>query len=392
MLHFFRIFTFSFRVFRLASFLVGSIFFVLLFLEVLAAISGMLNTKLSGFSKQPGPEYYRQMPWMKDFWQEYDRLIFKWEPYVYWRMEPFHGKTIHIDDQGQRETGGSRSLSSDQVKIFVFGGSAMWGVGARDDYTIPSLLYRNLSNQGNSSIRLVNFSQLAYVSTQEVIVLIRELQKGNIPDAVVFYDGANDTASAFMNGAAGLTLFESSRVEEFSVSQAQKKGRIHFWKQFLMAYWKNTALYKLLGRFHWVKGNQHWNSVNNNVAQSIVSTYSFNVQMVEMLAQKYRFRPFFFWQPLLYTKKHLTPHEQEYLKRSVTPQARQDTLDIYSKIEQSAVLQQETHFHNFSHVLDDDPGVLFLDNVHLFEAGNEIIAKKMADEVFKGLVNAKNEH
>ena len=42
-----------------------------------------------------------------------------------------------------------------------------------------------------------------------------ELQRGNVPDVVIFYDGVNDVFSTFQNGASGLPQNEASRVEEF---------------------------------------------------------------------------------------------------------------------------------------------------------------------------------
>ena len=65
----------------------------------------------------------------------------------------------------------------------------MWGEGARDDYTIPSWLQRFIY-QTTYRARITNFGQEAYVSTQEVLVLFEQFQKGNIPDIVIFYDGS----------------------------------------------------------------------------------------------------------------------------------------------------------------------------------------------------------
>ncbi|MER3445854.1 MAG: hypothetical protein C4291_03015 [Candidatus Dadabacteria bacterium] len=82
----------------------------------------------------------------------------------------------------------------------MFGGSTMWGTEARDDFTIPSILSKKLWRRG---IRcdIVNFSGSGYVSTQEVIALLIELQRGNIPNLVIFYDGINDTYSAYQHNS-----------------------------------------------------------------------------------------------------------------------------------------------------------------------------------------------
>ena len=53
----------------------------------------------------------------------------------------------------------------------MLGGSSLWGFGARDDQTIPSLLARKLHERG-LKVEIKNLSELGYVSTQELIGLI----------------------------------------------------------------------------------------------------------------------------------------------------------------------------------------------------------------------------
>ena len=49
---------------------------------------------------------------------------------------------------------------------------------------------------------------------------MRELQAGYRPDIVIFYDGVNDTTSAFLEGEAGLTTNEVNRRREFNLLQS----------------------------------------------------------------------------------------------------------------------------------------------------------------------------
>ena len=55
----------------------------------------------------------------------------------------------------------------------MFGGSTMWGTGARDACTIPSLLARALQGRG-MSLEIINFGETGYVRTQEVITSHRD--------------------------------------------------------------------------------------------------------------------------------------------------------------------------------------------------------------------------
>lgn len=99
----------------------------------------------------------------------------------------------------------------------------MWGSGARDSFTIPSLLSQILSEHG-ISIHVVNYGESGFVSTQEVIALMLQLKKGNIPDVVMFYDGVNDTFSAFQHGIAGIPQNEFNRFREFNLLNYSRRA------------------------------------------------------------------------------------------------------------------------------------------------------------------------
>ncbi|MDH5513912.1 MAG: hypothetical protein OEY45_01995 [Gammaproteobacteria bacterium] len=45
-----------------------------------------------------------------------------------------------------------------------------------------------------------NYGQNGFVSTQDLIELIRQLQQGNVPSLPVFYSGYNDAFAAFQTG------------------------------------------------------------------------------------------------------------------------------------------------------------------------------------------------
>ena len=65
-----------------------------------------------------------------------------------------------------------------------------------------------------------NLAEIGYVSTQETVALVRELQAGYRPDVVLFYDGVNDTTSALLEGRPTLSTNEINRVREFNLLQS----------------------------------------------------------------------------------------------------------------------------------------------------------------------------
>ncbi len=96
----------------------------------------------------------------------------------------------------------------------------MWGYGVRDDSTVASLLSKRLAEKTGYNAEVFNYGQIGYVSTQEVLLLYELLGQGLRPDVVVFYDGINDSFTAYQSGIAGLAQNESFRVREFNLLAA----------------------------------------------------------------------------------------------------------------------------------------------------------------------------
>ncbi len=81
--------------------------------------------------------------WVREYIRELndDARENEWYPYVYWHRKSHHGKYVNVDEAGIRRTWNrTPSPAPGQLKVFMFGGSTLWGVGARDDFTIPSLV------------------------------------------------------------------------------------------------------------------------------------------------------------------------------------------------------------------------------------------------------------
>jgi len=78
-----------------------------------------------------------------------------------------------------------------RLTVWVLGGSTTFGMGQRDEHTIPSELAR-LAEADGHPIRVVNLGVPAWSTWQEVIELERRLDAEPAPDLVVALDGVND--------------------------------------------------------------------------------------------------------------------------------------------------------------------------------------------------------
>lgn len=169
---------------------------------------------------------WAQSPWAAECLRELAQSqATRWEPYAYWRRRPFAGQHVQIAASGERRTVHPLEPPPGAPEIWCFGGSTLWGAGARDQGTIPSQLATLLPGY-----RLRNFGESGHVSMQSRVLFLGLLEREPPPRAVVFYEGVNDLLSAFQQAHAGLPLQEGFRALEFN-SRPGALGRRWFDEQ-----------------------------------------------------------------------------------------------------------------------------------------------------------------
>ncbi|MGH9877070.1 MAG: hypothetical protein ACRD5H_05480, partial [Nitrososphaerales archaeon] len=294
---------------------------------------------------------------------------------------------------GVTETEGAGST----MKVFIFGGSTIWGLGAADDSTIPSIFAREAKNKG-INCEVTNFGQYAYVSTQGIIELMLQLQKGNIPDAVIFYDGVNDTFGAFQLGVPGLPFDEIRREKEFNLLEGGELKTLavqHEIKQLSIMRFLDGVLKKLNLRRDNIQSIplKHEKPISDrrNLAHAVAETYFSNIKLVQALSKSYGFTCVFYWQPVIYLKQHLSEYEHKSLDLDFNyPGMKEFYLDTYAYIRQRAAgLNNDNAFHDISSIFSDIRDPIFVDFNHMGERGNSLIAQRMVEDVVS-LLRASN--
>ena len=326
------------------------------------------------------PDCYAQETWFEQYTMEAKQVFYKteWTPYTYWQVKPFVGTHINVSAHFGRKTWQSSCTNSST--IYMFGGSTLWGWGARDDFTIPSCLSKTLAHQYGKSVQVLNYGQLGYVSSQEILTLLGLLREGHRPDMVIFYDGLNDVFSAYQSGVAGLPqnemnrkiAYENSPLKNF-VSYLCKQSYLYQHLQvskdeirdLAQTYQKNTIAYQTL-------------------LEKTVNIYQENIKLIRAMAKEYGFSYHFFWQPLIFTKKQHSVFEQELLN---THQFWQTfCLDVYTHLQQTMTEQGHENFSNLSTIFDNHAETFYVDPLHISETGNQIVADAMTKKIIKNLV------
>jgi lysophospholipase L1-like esterase len=315
--------------------------------------------------------YYREQVWGGAYWQEFSAVSRRfYEPYVTWRRGPFDGETINIDSEGIRETPGA-ACTEDAYTVFAFGGSTMWGTGSPDGHTIPAYLQKGLAGQLDRPVCVVNFGELAYVSTQSLIRLERQLQRGQVPDLVIFYDGINDVYAAYQSGQAGV---HQNLGDIRAVFEGQERPS-SLWLQ-------STNTFRLLNRVLSRMNREQpvgptyktMGVAAEPLASNIVQVYAQNVQMVDALAQKYGFAIHFFWQPVIAIGNKALTEDEEALRLAMDPDLVTLFELTYEQVKESVSLP---NLYDIAGVFDEETAGIWIDNWHVTPAGNERIAQAM---------------
>ncbi len=126
-----------------------------------------------------------------------------YSPFIEWRRDAYTGHSANIEEQYKTRLSYNHNINH---SIWFFGGSTIWGTGAKDEETIPSYFAKA------SSLDVWNLGESAYTSFQEFIQLQLLLVNNLTPEVAIFYDGVNDSIYCNTNT---LTLPTHMREDEY---------------------------------------------------------------------------------------------------------------------------------------------------------------------------------
>jgi len=338
-------------------------------------------------ARSAGADAYEGAEWTTPYFDEFNRSVrVDWKEHVGWWQRPHRGRYVTIDERGLRVTPGEDHAGPEAVRILCFGGSTMMGMGARDAQTIPAVLARRLVELGHRAA-VVNMGQLGHNSTQETIALQQLLKRGERPDIALFYDGINEMVCAEQTGAADRVMHEAARRAEFNIFYTDRRADLV--KAGLLAAMPRTVrrLRELTGlplRGPLPGGRFDLTSVDiPALAREVVEVYAANLRLIRLLASAYGFRPLFFWQPVITTKREKTADER-FFESEFT-----GNLDARRRLFAAVIDERRRHSElagaadaiDLSRLFDDRPDPVYIDLYHLSETGNAAVAEAMLPTV-----------
>jgi lysophospholipase L1-like esterase len=136
-------------------------------------------------------------PWVDELYEAGFGVTY--HPSLQWKSTDVESTYLQVRD------GVRRSWQPDdaELEVWFLGGSALWGLGQRDDRTIPSEVAK-LADKAGIPIRAVNLGVPGYTQWQQEAALGYRLSRGERPDLVVVYDGANDLTAMIYRAGQGI--------------------------------------------------------------------------------------------------------------------------------------------------------------------------------------------
>jgi lysophospholipase L1-like esterase len=348
-----------------------------------AALSVYRRLHRDPLSPQRSPVYDSE-PWGLDFWKEqstfWSHARSNYLPFMVWSVRKWHGKYINTDDSEMgtwRRT--TQAINGDCKKttvrrLWVFGGSTVYGIGTPDWATIPSFLSQKLNVDHAACWEVINLGSEGYVTNQEVILLIQQLKAGRRPDTAIFYDGVNES---LVGGFSPGDPTEHWTFDEIKARfEKPESGRLSLLKlsytvQFVQALRQSES-------------QDHYPIFSDvqvaDKARATLDNYEANVRIIRMLAKEYGFKTYFFWQPLLeFGNKPLVPFEaklKEARRTELGGRVQRGIAAVYSEAERRSKISSDYLF--LGHAFDDVKDLIYVDEFHLDPRGNEIMADHIA--------------
>jgi lysophospholipase L1-like esterase len=290
----------------------------------------------------------------------------EFDPLQMWRLRPgYDYGGIRISPDGFRHDAPVQAPADIQV-VFVLGGSTVFGVGASSKQTVSHFL-QQLGDRFHRKLLVVNAGVTGYYSTQELIHLERNVLPYH-PALVISLSGRNDAFYGlhpnYIPDAIpyhGLMRRDLGALDPYYNSLETPRWRLHAMNWF-------AAL--LAGkRFNWLKD---FEAAKLSFHPAAIEVFLRNQRAVHSLLQGMKIKHFLFLQPTLnYPERKLAPEETGMDQDGYVAPLQQAYKRLCTETEKSL----DPAWFKGAIDITKQPGQLFIDNVHLSEAGARLTAQ-----------------
>lgn len=287
-------------------------------------------------------------------------------------------------EQGIRKT--TNQPENYMHKLFIFGGSTVWGTGSADRNTIPSIIQRKINSKYKHKIKVVNYG-FTTVTINQQLNLLRKTDL-NENDIVIFYDGGNDIFQTMIN-----------ENPNDSIIGYNQKNKIDIYVQSLKFFLSNNSeTYKLLSlvKSNTNKVDKDCSKSDNLKAKKLMrngyNIYLDKIESANNYVESKGAKFFHFLQPsLFYKDTKYSEYEKEILARS--PIGQNECKIYQSRLNEGYKYYSHSYnninstikTNNLTNILNsvDNNEEYFFDNLHISSAGNLIVANEIYEILIK---------
>lgn len=279
-------------------------------------------------------------------------------PFIGRAQEEYASPTINITDTERVSYEPDVAPGVEPLRVAFFGGSVMFGVGQRDEHTIPSAFARIAEEEG-VPVEVHNYGFPAWVSWQELQLFERRLAADGRYDMAVFFDGFNDFYIQAHSLSEDPTHVGASVIDglvaDFRDQRSDEPGALDGIGELAEGYRGASGTWRvwdsLTGRTAPMPGDDDLvDGTTEEQADAALDVYGRALTAIEGLGEAHETPVRFFWQP---SAAGWPPEVLDRLPDGVV-----DLSDVFGG--------------------DPDP---FFDEVHTDEAGAEVIAQAMWDQL-----------
>lgn len=318
------------------------------------------------------PEFARRdgHPWAEAVLREQAAVRGRYWPHVGWRSHPRPGPLMTIHADGNRVVP-EASCGYGAYRVLVLGGSTVFGFGVPDWGTLPAYLQQALTRRLRRPVCVRNLGQLGWTPTQDVIALVRELQDGEVPDLVIFYEGYNEVTSGGRDGVGlgtpGWDDYEGALAQDEAATHAAGTGLVEFLR--------GSGLGQVAGQLRRRLTAPDPDPPSPVTPAMILRADRANLASARGVAQAFGVKTWFFWQPTILAKPGpLSPAERDVVSRLGTaPALRTLIARAYADVEREAGALGIVYL---GHLFDAPRAAgAFMDDCHLWPEGNTRVAE-----------------
>lgn len=306
------------------------------------------------------------------------------DPHLVYRMRPdqrLEGVTINA--QGFRGATVAREKPAGTVRVIALGGSVAFGQGAsRDEAVWTAHLARVLAAQlPGRTVEVMNAATQGYDSMQERLLLETELLDLR-PDLVLVLDGWNDmNASTGVDASKPLvmgTFYEVDRVLTQSKQWAQNVLRLSAVHRAIERGLDRAARSRAL------EAGERW-----RVHPDAVGRYRRNLDAMCRLARSVDAPLVIVAQPELFARAEPVPTAEVEVRTKVDEGGYaahvRANYPLFRDQARAAAEAGGARFVDGTTIFDGRPDAVFVDQVHVNDRGNELIAESLAPAVMAAL-------